>query len=352
MPCKMERYEIISQLRLDAESNNNLAESEIRHVVIKMDGNVKSFDSSVSYGLSGLIGEIGGTIGVFLGWSIWSVIQAGLEILQPKRKAKIFLTNIFGGILLLSFAYWSLEAFDIFANEKETMEFQSKPNLKRPWITVCPFNWLSYEYPECGSTEKFIDGVRNCLAQNQSLVVDDILKKNLEVMPLIGPIKVISGRDEDKPVTFNQNIFKTVFHRDHGTCYSMDSKFWNKDHKNIEFHFYPMGIPYHIQLHNIDDFSKSQFIQPDVKYGAVHGFTAQVEVKNRFFSKSSTKSKPCGQTWKEVCDEKSLHQSIKDEFGCQIPILYTGKHLDSFQHLPQCSAETMLTVLSTKVSVF
>ena len=53
----------------------------------------------------------------------------------------------------------------------------------------------------------------------------------------------------------------------------------------------------------------------------------------KHFSKSSTKSRPCTKYQTKTCRDVALQRKIAEKYGCQIPIFYSGKHLDDYEDL-------------------
>ena len=71
-------------------------------------------------------------------------------------------------------------------------------------------------------------------------------------------------------------------------------------------------------------------------------------LRTQHFTRPNTKLSPCWKYKEKSCNEAFLHQKIAKDFNCQVPILYTGMHLDSLEleDLPICNKTVTLHMMS------
>ena len=83
------------------------------------------YRSFVSYDGVNLLSDIGGTLGLFLGWSIAFSANVFMKVLKIKRMRSLC-TYFIVVILICGFIQWSVPVFYKFVNEDETIEFQTE----------------------------------------------------------------------------------------------------------------------------------------------------------------------------------------------------------------------------------
>ena len=71
-------------------------------------------------------------------------------------------------------------------------------------------------------------------------------------------------------------------------------------------------------------------------------------LRTQHFTRPNTKLSPCWKYKEKSCNEAFLHQKIAKDFNCQVPILYTGMHLESLdlEDLPICNKTVTLHMMS------
>ena len=95
---------------------------------------------------------------------------------------------------------------------------------------------------------------------------------------------------------------------------------------------------WNIIIHNEEDFPDSMTKNPMLNFlWAERSYEFIFRVKH--FSKSSTKLRPCSKYHQKACRDIALQSKIAEEFNCQIPIFYSGRHLDGhgWEVLPICN---------------
>ena len=102
---------------------------------------------------------------------------------------------------------------------------------------------------------------------------------------------------------------------------------------------------WYVLLHNINDL-------PDASSSHIAdivGMKNQEKIlRSQHFTRPNTKQSPCWKYKEKTCNEVFLHQKIAKDFDCQVPILYTGMHLDSLEleDLPICNKNVTLHMIS------
>ena len=101
---------------------------------------------------------------------------------------------------------------------------------------------------------------------------------------------------------------------------------------------------WYVLLHNINDL-------PDASSSHIAdivGMKNQEKIlRSQHFTRPNTKLSPCWKYKEKSCNEVFLHQKIAKDFNCQVPILYTGMHLDSLdlEDLPICNKTVSLHMM-------
>ena len=89
-------------------------------------------------------------------------------------------------------------------------------------------------------------------------------------------------------------------------------------------------------------------IHPTFKYSDPVLSSKEYLLRTKHYSKSSTKSNPCSNYHPKTCMDVLLKTKIANDYHCQIPILYSGKHLDglNISNLVPCNISIISKALS------
>ena len=73
----------------------------------------------------------------------------------------------------------------------------------------------------------------------------------------------------------------------------------------------------------------------------------RIELRKKINKRESTRKEPCVKDEQRTCQSIENNKAIFEKFGCSIPILYAGEHLDNFmpKDMSNCSHDTTLEAL-------
>ena len=107
------------------------------HLIFHMENSIEQYKSFIGYNGVNLLSDVGGTLGLFLGWSIALCTDYIINLLQNKTMRSC-VTSTIAMILLIGFLQWSTPVFEKFMDEDETVEFQTVQGYTSPYVTFCP----------------------------------------------------------------------------------------------------------------------------------------------------------------------------------------------------------------------
>ena len=228
MPCKYSRYQS-SFFRNDKNYNPFLN--------ITIDSNIAEVDSAVGYKIANYIGELGGTMGLFLGWSFLFILENLIGVItRDNKKAMSVLKYILTCSLWLISMYWCKDIFDSYTNEVESMQFHYEQNVTSPDVTICYSNFgsiLRNIYPcleEDGGLEfDFQEAIVKCLKNDvSSSIMTDLASMEYHDIgiPFLKSLVLFSIQGEKK--VLGTHLMKKVFHKKYGICYSFPGRYWHR----------------------------------------------------------------------------------------------------------------------------
>ena len=357
VPCQFTKFDFVT------ESNNWWLDSPRHpHLVIRMDNHIELYQLSFQYTTASLVGQIGGTMGIFLGWSIILILELMTNLLKNKR-FQITLNKFVVIIPLLGLSgLWAKDTITMYLNEVETTQVQMKPGpLSLPSVTVCPYpevkTFMDTNFP-CGQDEsEFLQTVKKCLSTEPD-IVDKILNQFLEKGP-----KSLTLVTQMASFVMDEKDITTVFHDVLGPCYTFDTIQWQKKIRacslnysleacsnwKLEIRFKQSYKVHKIFVHNRNDFPEASFIHPNFNMYSGPDWYIEVALRKRVAIKQSTRSSPCQQYWPKTCFEIQRQKKIANENNCQVGLLFSGKHLMS-NGLPNCSNEVFMEIMNKKYS--
>ena len=230
-PCKYSMYSIFS-------NDLGLKNIDPCELSITMDEYLIVHQSVISYDMINLIGEIGGTLGLFLGWSSLFFMET-LFGLASKRSAGYRKLSIF--IFLIIFAYWSSAVIGDYSQEAKATELNPLEEIYPPHVTICKIkcftgsaqsgyendcklifkDWLNEKCPSSINSSSYMESVRNCLQFEDS---DDILSDLMEYSDEHHlPLTLLKDKTRSYLHPYWFKMWKKVFHEKYGPCYTWDS---------------------------------------------------------------------------------------------------------------------------------
>ena len=365
IPCETNRYSKLlpSIFKNTAQLFQNQPGQLVNHLSIGMSEKIQKYTSKIDFGLDELVAEIGGTMGLFLGWSFFSVAKIFLR----KRDFWFPITVIV--CLFMSSAIWSQSSLDKYFNEKLSMEFQIEREKNMPFITICPYLTVMniiYQMNPCARIFRepnFMGTIEHCLKNNPDML--DVFKfcttpgscnfdnwfqypvfQNELYITKASKIQLLSS--SGVKLQLETNLTEEVFHYQYGHCYTLDSKYWDQNFSRIEFYFENSAGHFKVFIHNSNDFPVAQDIQPSFWFEANPAKSRYLDIKPQKWSKPLTKSNRCTHLWSSVCQEVELQKWIKKEFGCKVDFLYSGHHLEKQENVRKCSHNQTLTILQAQ----
>ena len=168
-----------------------------------------------SYDVQSLIGEIGGTLGLFLGLSGLGL----MEMLNPTKKWMVILMKIITILLLIAFAVYATQSMIKYFTESlaTTVNFvRGNMTEEFPFLTFCP--------DEYGSGS-FHDKIKAAITLNPFLNMTTLTN---EWSTLYTPdemffhIYLYNNANGQKIQLEVDNIWSKVFDKHYGLCYTLD----------------------------------------------------------------------------------------------------------------------------------
>ena len=109
---------------------------KVENLIIRMDNHVQEFKVSPSYEFDHFMSHIGGTMGVFLGWSFLLFVQSLLKLIKNERMKwwiEFALTVLLGFALIA----WGWDTVHDYVNQIDSMEISVEKGWHPPQISGC-----------------------------------------------------------------------------------------------------------------------------------------------------------------------------------------------------------------------
>ena len=219
MPCRFSSYKEI----LQDGYGFPIWEQSQGHIILRMSNLVTNHTSFVNYEFENLVYDIAGTMGMFLGWSIFSLCGLIILKLESKliRKCLKWALDI---ALLLLFLIWSQDVVEKYKTQLEDMEIQIDKQLSVPQLTMCPFiafrDTLLEAFPCSHNHVHFFEAIDNCLLTEPMLM--DWLN-DFHHPFLYHPIKKIVFVSDNGTHDLEGFVMEKVFHERYGICFNVDT---------------------------------------------------------------------------------------------------------------------------------
>ena len=217
-----------------------------------------------------------------------------------------------------------------------------------PQITLCHPN-IYLEHPmfkECrGDALEFISVIKSCMKSNNTSEIADLIQNlHPEIGNIVKMVRFWTGSKYVSLWPLYKKVWTPVFLDDFGLCYTFDlSKVEKLKYFSLDTDgFGRPGIEFVMAEKNVwqtaDLLLHTRFDLPDAYQLAGYvplsfsdniNKALKVEIKKKINCRESTRAVPCVKYEQKTCQSIEKHQAIFEKFGCSIPILYSGQHLDS-----------------------
>ena len=178
---------------------------------------IETIKTESTYDFQSLIGEIGGTLGLFLGLSGLGL----MEMLNPTKKWMIILMKIITLMLLIAFAVYATQSIIKYFTESlaTTVNFvRGNMTEEFPFLTFCP---------DVDGSESFHDlikaGINNTLDPflNMSTLINE-WSSWYSPHDMFDYLYLYNNANGQKIQLEGDNIWSKVFHKYYGLCYTLD----------------------------------------------------------------------------------------------------------------------------------
>ena len=216
----------------------------------------------------------------------------------------------------------------------------------------------------------FISTVVSCLKNNKTLKVSDLIDDlHPEIGNIVEMVRFWTGSKYVSLWPLYKKVWTRVFIDEIGPCYTFDLSKIDK-FKYISLEAGRPGIEFVMAEKNPLQAAKlllhEKFDLPDayllrgyvpLSFSDNTNKVLKVGIQKKVNSRESTRKEPCVRYERRTCESIEKHQAIFEKFGCRIPILYSGQHLDNSnlldsldldipKKIPNCSYEITPKVLN------
>ena len=338
-PCVKKEYQLETVKAYDYTQKCLLTEySNLDTCLILSFGHktVESIVTTASYDTQSLIGEVGGTLGLFLGLSGLSILEI-MILVSSNGLWKKYCQRVIVFSFLTIFVYWGIVAFLKFWEQPKAMQISiKKENLMKefPAITFCIepddglyfYQFIEEQLRKNETWGHFNDD--NCILAN---IIDPYIKCKSHTTYL---------KSED--------IWSPFYHRNYGLCYTLDIR----KEKDLKIENGPISLGFESQwiygyledrrifLHDFEDLlNDDQTWIPTIGFRSKH-----FAIRKTKYSSVSTKSQPCNENSNtfQVCKDIEMHDYFMKQYQCQIPFLLSWSHSSYTSSLPICNNSVTL----------
>ena len=292
-----------------------------------------------------------------------------MEFKEKLKKEAYQVKNLIVFCLTLLFLWWGSNAVIRYWSQPLSTDIsynygEAKPGNQFPLITLCNFKHFYAKpiFKECGDGSwNFISTVVSCMKSNKSFKEADLMQNlHVEIGNLVEMVQFWTGTKYVNVQHLDEGIWTRVFLEVQGPCYTFDlSKVDKLNNISLEAGKRP-GIEFVMAEDNpwqeSDVILHAKFDLPDAfrllgfltlsfsdKAKEVH----EVFMRKKINKKESTRKSPCVEYEYNACQSIENNELIFEKFNCNIPILYSGQHLDNFiqKGASNCSYQVMLEAL-------
>jgi hypothetical protein len=208
------------------------------------------------------------------------------------------------------------------------------------------------------------------MKSNKTLNVADLIQNlHPEIENIVEMVQFWTGSKYVSLWPLNGKVWTRVFLDELGPCYTFDvTKVEKLKHVSIETDgFLRPGIEFVMAGKNFWQTAKlllhTNFDLPDAYQ--LHGYVPlsfsdnvkkahKVEIQKKIYKRESTRKVPCVTYERRTCQSIKKYRAIFEKFGCSVPILYSGHHLENIKDIPKdisnCSYDVTPEVLQFYVN--
>ena len=284
--------------------------------------------------------------------------------MEFKEKIK----NVIICCLILLFLWWGSKAVFRYWSEPLSTDIsykygETEQGIQFPLITLCNVNIFENNpmIKEChDGSWKFIRTLISCMKSNKTLnMADHIPAFHPDIRKIVEKVQIFTGSEYVNLDHLYGTVWTKVFH-EKGPCYTFDISKVDKfkyvslnpgERPGMEFiiaennPWKDAGLTLHTRFDLPDAFvlNVNLFLSSLNDIPKVH----KVEFRKKISQRESTRKTPCVQHEYSTCQSIENLRVISERFGCSIPILYSGPHLDASNHeeATNCSYDVTLQAL-------
>ena len=284
-----------------------------------------------------------------------------------KKLCRVKYVIIFSLILL--FIWWGSNALLRYWSQPLSTDIsykygETKQGIQFPLITLCNFNIFSDDslIKECyDGSWSFISTLVYCMKINKTLNVTDHVKKfHPEIKSIVEMVQFWTGSKYVNLHNFYWTFWTKVFDNGWGPCYTFDLSKVDKfkyvlpkagRRPGIEFIMAENNLWKNalLMLHTRFDLPDASLLNGMVSLSFLNETqnTHMVEFQKKINKKESTRKSPCVKQEYSTCQSIEDNRVIFERFHCNVPILYSGHHLDGLnpKEATNCSHDVTVEAL-------
>ena len=220
--------------------------------------------------------------------------------------------------------------------------------VRYPQITLChPNIYLKHPmFKDCRDEAlEFITVISSCMKSSNTLEIADLIQNlHPEIGNIVKMVRFWTGSKYVSLWPLYKKVWTRVFLDVFGPCYTFDlSKVEDLKYLSLDNDgFGRPGIEFVMAEKNIWQTAElllhTRFDLPDayqlggyvpLSFSDNINKALKVEIQKKITCRESTRTVPCVKYERRTCQSIENHRVIFEKFGCSVPILYSGQHLDS-----------------------
>ena len=259
---------------------------------------------------------------------------------------------IWFGLLSIS-TWWGSRSVMRYWNQPLTTNMvysfgDNENGIQFPLMTFCDDEFVSKKITiECKDKSDwpyFIETVTNCLKNNKTFKLSNFINSlQMEKSDIINTTRFFDGFNRIELQHLEDKIWSKVFHPVYGPCHTFDLS-------NVkEFEYIPYGgfarpvvvflLSNEILVENLRILLHTKYDLPDafqlngkipIKISNQTRKRSSIIIRKKVSRRETTRKSPCNKYEYITCQNIENNKLVLNEYDCQIPALYYGKHLDNF----------------------